>query len=229
MFITFRKVRQRPSHAQQYCLSVKLRPSACVYLVALVWPWTHDVDTRLWPKYSGDVHAWQKLSRSIKGFQFSKVSARTEETDRQTRLHSGVIHERLDYCNSVLCGTSAANQNKLQRVQNTAARVVTITRRSDYAAPTKLAAGQVPNKGQGHRNHPLQGSHHSRDEQPGWHFQVSRSATQSVFQPQISTTERPQKPRIYWSLVLSGHTCDLEQFTTTLSHIFLKWHLWSDC
>jgi len=46
-----------------------------------------------------------------------------------------MIHGWLDYCNSVLYGTSAANLNKLKRVQNSAARIVTRTTRSDYATP----------------------------------------------------------------------------------------------
>jgi len=35
-----------------------------------------------------------------------------------------IVNSRLDYCNSLLAGTSASNINKLQRVQNTLARVV---------------------------------------------------------------------------------------------------------
>ena len=39
---------------------------------------------------------------------------------------------RIDYCNFVLYGTSAKNIRKLQKVQNTLARVVTIRRRSEH-------------------------------------------------------------------------------------------------
>jgi len=35
-----------------------------------------------------------------------------------------IVGCRLDYCNSVLCGMSQANTDKLQRVQNILARVV---------------------------------------------------------------------------------------------------------
>ena len=38
----------------------------------------------------------------------------------------------LDYCNSLLYGVSAANLNKLQRVQNTLARVITGTKNRDH-------------------------------------------------------------------------------------------------
>jgi len=63
---------------------------------------------------------------------------------RHTRTHisedtakliaCSMIHGRL-HCNSVLYGTLAANLNKLRRVQNSAARIVTRTRRTDHATP----------------------------------------------------------------------------------------------
>ena len=43
-----------------------------------------------------------------------------------------IVGSRLDYCNSILAGTSETNFVKLQRVQNTLARVVTGTRRYDH-------------------------------------------------------------------------------------------------
>ena len=46
-----------------------------------------------------------------------------------------MVDGRLDYCNSVLYGTSAMNLNKLQRFQNSAARIVTGSRRSEHALP----------------------------------------------------------------------------------------------
>ncbi|MCI0561137.1 MAG: reverse transcriptase domain-containing protein [Nitrososphaera sp.] len=44
-----------------------------------------------------------------------------------------IVTARLDYCNSLLYGTSVANIKKLQRVQNTLARVVAGARRYDSA------------------------------------------------------------------------------------------------
>ena len=46
-----------------------------------------------------------------------------------------MVGARIDYCNSVLYGTSAANLNKLQRVINTLARVVSGTRKRDHITP----------------------------------------------------------------------------------------------
>ena len=46
-----------------------------------------------------------------------------------------IVSTRLDYCNSLLFGTSVKNIQKLQRVQNTLARVVTGTRKYDHITP----------------------------------------------------------------------------------------------
>ena len=46
-----------------------------------------------------------------------------------------MVAGRLDYCNAVLYGTSSANIDKLQRLQNSLARVVTNTRRRDHITP----------------------------------------------------------------------------------------------
>jgi fibrillarin-like rRNA methylase len=46
-----------------------------------------------------------------------------------------IVSTRLDYCNSLLYGTTAANIQKLQRIQNTLARVVVDARRRDSITP----------------------------------------------------------------------------------------------
>ena len=46
-----------------------------------------------------------------------------------------MIDGRLDYCNSVLYRTSASNINRLQRVQNSVARIITRRRLSDHITP----------------------------------------------------------------------------------------------
>ena len=46
-----------------------------------------------------------------------------------------MVGARINYCNSILYGTSAANLNKLQRVINTLARVVSGTRKRDHITP----------------------------------------------------------------------------------------------
>ena len=46
-----------------------------------------------------------------------------------------IISTRLDYCNSLLYGTSVNNINRLQRIQNTLARIVSGTKKRDHITP----------------------------------------------------------------------------------------------
>ena len=46
-----------------------------------------------------------------------------------------IVGTRLDYCNLLLYGTPAKNLDKLQRVQNALARVVSGTARQDHIRP----------------------------------------------------------------------------------------------
>ena len=55
-----------------------------------------------------------------------------------------IVTTRIDYCNSLLYGTSAANIKKLQRVQNTLARVVSGARRRDSITPILMDLHWLP-------------------------------------------------------------------------------------
>jgi hypothetical protein len=55
--------------------------------------------------------------------------------DDAMTIATAMVSSRLDYCNSLLYGTSTSNINKLQRIQNTVARVVTCTSRQQHIAP----------------------------------------------------------------------------------------------
>ena len=57
---------------------------------------------------------------------------------------SSMVGSRLDYCNSVLHGTSAENLGKLQRVLHALARVVSGTRRSDHITPVLARLHWLP-------------------------------------------------------------------------------------
>ncbi|KAK2174705.1 hypothetical protein NP493_782g00003 [Ridgeia piscesae] len=52
-----------------------------------------------------------------------------------SRVVNAIITSRLDYCNALLYGTSAINITRLQRIQNTAARFIMRSPRSDSATP----------------------------------------------------------------------------------------------
>jgi len=51
-----------------------------------------------------------------------------------TVVHAFVT-SRIDYCNSLLYGISDYNINRLQRIQNSAALIVTNTRKYDHITP----------------------------------------------------------------------------------------------
>ncbi len=56
-------------------------------------------------------------------------------TDMAKTVASALVNSRLDYANSVLYNTSSGNLSKLQRVQNSLARVVTYTKRAEHIHP----------------------------------------------------------------------------------------------
>ena len=65
-----------------------------------------------------------------------------EETART--VASSIVGARLDYCNSVLHGTTISNINKIQRVINTLARVVTGTGIHDHITPVLEKLNWLP-------------------------------------------------------------------------------------
>ena len=70
-------------------------------------------------------------------FQLRKISRiRKFLTKDATRtLVNSLVTSKLDYCNSLLFGIPNSTVSKLQRVQNTAARIITKTSRHDHITP----------------------------------------------------------------------------------------------
>ena len=56
-------------------------------------------------------------------------------TDIAKTVACAIVSSRPDYCNALLSGMSGSNLEKLQRVQNILARVVTVLRRRDHITP----------------------------------------------------------------------------------------------
>ena len=52
-----------------------------------------------------------------------------------TALANSLVSSKLDYCNSLYSGISQANLNKLQRIQNSLARVITNTSKYQHITP----------------------------------------------------------------------------------------------
>ncbi len=64
----------------------------------------------------------------------SKLRPMLSMTNAETLIHA-FMTSRLDYCNALLGGCSARLINKLQLVQNAAARVLSRTRKYDHISP----------------------------------------------------------------------------------------------
>ena len=60
------------------------------------------------------------------------------------RLIHAFISSRLDYCNAVLFGLPKKQLDKLQRIQNAAARLLTMTRRRDHITPILMLLHWLP-------------------------------------------------------------------------------------
>ena len=65
-------------------------------------------------------------------------------TDSVKTLVHAFISSRLDYCNSLLVGVSGDLLNRLQSVQNAAARMVTGTRKYDHITPVLRGLHWLP-------------------------------------------------------------------------------------
>ena len=65
------------------------------------------------------------------------------EDATKTMIHA-LVTSRLDYCNAVLYGLPASVTNKMQRLQNMCARMITRTRRSDHITPVLIKLHWLP-------------------------------------------------------------------------------------
>jgi len=90
-------------------------------------------------------------------------------TDLAVTLACSLILSRLDYCNSVLCGAPAGSIQKLQRVQNTAARITL----QDDASGARRATAQTAALATGPSAHPVQASHTDEHDPPYNHTILS--------------------------------------------------------
>ncbi len=75
----------------------------------------------------------------------SKLQPMLSMSNAETLTHA-FMTTRLDYCNALLCSCSACLINKLQMVQNAAARVLTGTRKYDHISPVLSTLHWLPIK-----------------------------------------------------------------------------------
>ncbi len=75
----------------------------------------------------------------------SKLRPMLSKSNAEMLIHA-FMTSRLDYCNALLGGCSARLINKLQLVQNAAARVLTRTRNYDHISPVLSTLHWLPIK-----------------------------------------------------------------------------------
>ncbi len=85
-----------------------------------------------------------KLRSSISK-NISKLRPMLSTSNAEILIHA-FMTSRLDYCNALLGGCSARLINKLQLVQNAAARVLTRTRKYDHISPVLSTLHWLPTK-----------------------------------------------------------------------------------
>ena len=66
--------------------------------------------------------------------------------DNKKLLVQAVILSRIDYCNSLLFGVASIHLTKLQRIKNTAARLVCYNPKHEYITPTLIRLHWLPVK-----------------------------------------------------------------------------------
>ena len=108
-----------------------IRPATSIRNVGVVYD--QPLSLRRWP------NAWIHCARSD---TCMSVTLAAEESTK-TVVHA-LVTSRLDYCNAVLYGLPASVTNKMQRLQNTCARMITKTRRRDHIIPMLIKLHWLP-------------------------------------------------------------------------------------
>jgi len=81
---------------------------------------------------------------SVSYFSYFLRSALPSKTDADKSVAVSIVGAHLDYCNSLLHGTSQRNFDRLQRVQNSLARVVTQAPRHSSASDIRRQLHWLP-------------------------------------------------------------------------------------
>ena len=76
-------------------------------------------------------------------FRIGKLRKILDNTSTERLVHA-FVSSHLDYCNSLLAGLPISYLSPLQRIQNTAARMITLTRKHDHISPILRSLHWLP-------------------------------------------------------------------------------------
>ena len=76
-------------------------------------------------------------------WRFARIRRFLDRSATETLIQA-FIFSRLDYCNSLLIGLNICELDRLQRVQNVAAEIVTFTRRREYILLVLISLHWLP-------------------------------------------------------------------------------------
>ena len=82
-------------------------------------------------------------SGSLSLHELSKIRKFLSQKDTERVVHA-FISSKLDYCNGLLYGSPSSEIQKLQRLQNAAARLITRTKKSDHITPVLINLHWLP-------------------------------------------------------------------------------------
>ena len=113
-------------------------------------PNLHNLVKNLGVQLDGSLNFNKQVSSVVKASFYqlrtiAKLKPILSATDLETVVHA-FISSRLDYCNSLYIGISQSNLNKLQLVQNAAARLLTNTKKSEHITPILAQLHWLPVK-----------------------------------------------------------------------------------
>ena len=116
--------------------------------LAILQPYVKSVITNLGVKMDCDFKMEKQINSVVKASFFqlrllTKLKPFLSLTDFETVIHA-FITTRLDYCNALYVGVSQASLSRLQLVQNSAARLLTETRKREHITPVLASLHWLP-------------------------------------------------------------------------------------
>ena len=125
MFSSAKKRDSLPADLYITVAGHQIKPSSCVLNLGV----TFDCNLRMEQQIANVVKVCYYQIRNI-----GRIRPHLTNESCKTLVHA-IVTSRLDYCNSLLYGIPNNTMQRLQRVQNCAARIITRTKKYDHITP----------------------------------------------------------------------------------------------